>query len=147
MGSAEQWRERFEASQARFDDLLATIGDAPLPQSLPGLRSNSIGEQIWCVIGARQSYRRAVEAGEWNGFSCSVTGEEIGSSASLREALRTSAEEWLATAPLWTDEARASFVFDLLEHEATHQGQLIRYLYGCGLEIPKSWQKRFALQP
>ena len=141
------WRERFEASQARFDDLLSTIGDAALTQKLPGLRSNSIAAQFWCVVGARQSYRRAVEVGEWVGFDCSVTAEECRSAATLRAALRESAQAWFATEPLWQDETRAPFVFDLLEHEATHQGQLIRYLYGCELEIPQSWRDRFALSP
>lgn len=32
-----------------------------------------------------------------------------------------------------------------LEHEAAHQGQLIRYLYGLRLAIPESWRKRYAL--
>jgi uncharacterized damage-inducible protein DinB len=33
----------------------------------------------------------------------------------------------------------------LLEHEVQHHGQLIRYLYGLGIERPESWKQRYAL--
>jgi hypothetical protein len=36
-------------------------------------------------------------------------------------------------------------VLDLLEHEAQHHGQLIRYLYALKLAIPDSWKARYAL--
>jgi hypothetical protein len=36
-------------------------------------------------------------------------------------------------------------MIDLLEHEAGHHGQLIRYLYGLRREIPESWKKKYAL--
>jgi hypothetical protein len=41
--------------------------------------------------------------------------------------------------------AQQGFLLDWLEHEAAHQGQLIRYLYGLRLAIPQSWRKRYAL--
>lgn len=41
--------------------------------------------------------------------------------------------------------AGEDFLFDLLEHEAQHHGQLIRYLYGLGIERPPSWKERYAL--
>ena len=36
-------------------------------------------------------------------------------------------------------------MLDALEHEAAHQGQLIRYLYALNLSIPDIWKARFAL--
>ena len=39
----------------------------------------------------------------------------------------------------------SGLILDLLEHEAAHQGQLIRYLYGLRLPIPASWKARYAL--
>ena len=33
------------------------------------------------------------------------------------------------------------FALDLLEHEAAHHGQLIRYLYGLDLPIPETWKR------
>jgi hypothetical protein len=44
------------------------------------------------------------------------------------------------------DDARVRLILDLLEHEAQHHGQLIRYLYGLNLEIPESWKTRYALE-
>ena len=42
-------------------------------------------------------------------------------------------------------EMQLGLALDLLEHEAAHQGQLIRYLYGLRLPIPESWRSRYAL--
>ena len=33
----------------------------------------------------------------------------------------------------------------LLEHEAQHQGQLIRYVYALDYTFPESWASRWAL--
>jgi len=44
------------------------------------------------------------------------------------------------------DVTRWGLALDLLEHEAAHQGQLIRYLYGLALPIPASWKRRYALE-
>jgi hypothetical protein len=37
-------------------------------------------------------------------------------------------------------------VLDLLLHETQHQGQLIRYVYGIGLDFPDSWRDRWNLR-
>jgi hypothetical protein len=36
-------------------------------------------------------------------------------------------------------------IIDLLLHEAQHHGQLIRYIYGLGLDFPESWRRRWSL--
>jgi hypothetical protein len=62
-------------------------------------------------------------------------------------ALRRS-EEIVLTALAAIDEYTATqseLAIDLLEHEAAHHGQLIRYLYGLRIEIPQSWKSRYAL--
>ena len=128
-----------------YRDLLEAVGGDGLARRLGGLRSNSIGAQLWCVVGARESYARAIEAGAWSGFSCSlddpvdlakVIAAIAGSEAPVRAALeRLSA----------SDRTRWGLALDLLEHEAAHQGQLIRYLYGLDLPIPDTWKRRYAL--
>lgn len=97
-------RERFERSFGLYRDLIASIGEPTIGSRLGELPSNTVGAQLWCVVGARESYSRAIEAGRWAGFA-----------------------------------------IDLLEHEAAHQGQLIRYLYALKLTIPPSWKARYAL--
>lgn len=125
------------AAQLSSEQLKSHNGEAP---------SNSIGAQFWCVVGARESYSRAFEAGEWQGFSCSLTEPEVpasvqaalaASQAGLQAALAAAAQPW--------DEARQRILFDLLEHEAQHQGQFIRYFYANRIPFPPDFAKRYAL--
>lgn len=137
--------ESFERSFALYRDLIESVDVAVLDSRLPGLRSNTLGQQLWCVVGARESYRRAIAANEWAGFSCSL--ETTTDKTLVANALSRSAalvREVLTTIEIFT-EIQNRLVIDLLEHEAAHQGQLIRYLYGLELTIPDSWKARYAL--
>jgi hypothetical protein len=146
MAFDEAVRERFERSFGMYRDLLASVGERALSSRLGGLRSNTIGAQLWCVVGARESYGRAIEAGAWTGFACSLgdatdatkVGEAL---ARSEDAVRRALDGMnVADAPPW------GMVLDLLEHEAAHHGQLIRYLYGLDLSIPESWKRKYALE-
>jgi hypothetical protein len=147
MGSTDVIRERFTQSFELYDDLVAGLPEDALEATLPGLPSNTIGAQLWCVVGARESYARAIEGGEWAGFSCSLTAAEILQRDAVRAGLaRSTAAVGAALDALAPDDdARGRLALLLLEHEAAHQGQLIRYLYGLRLPIPASWKERYAL--
>lgn len=135
----------FERSVGLYRDLLDTLDARALSSRLPGVPSNSIGGQLWCVVGARESYARAIAAGAWAGFTCSL--DEPGDPARVAAALETSAAavaSELQSRERLTD-VQERLVLDLLEHEAQHHGQLIRYLYGLRLAIPPSWKERYAL--
>ena len=140
-------RERFEVSFDLYGDLVAGLAEEAFAATLPGLPSNTIGAQLWCVVGARESYARALEGGEWAGFSCSLSAAEILERESLRAGLSRSAEAVGAALRVLqpNDDARGRLALLLLEHESAHQGQLIRYLYGLRLPIPASWKERYAL--
>jgi spore coat protein CotF len=43
------------------------------------------------------------------------------------------------------DAARQAILLDLIEHEAQHHGQLIRYFYANGMTFPEAFAKRYAL--
>ena len=45
--------ERFERAFGLYVDLLATLAPAALSARLGELPSNTIGAQLWCVVGAR----------------------------------------------------------------------------------------------
>jgi hypothetical protein len=139
-------RERFERSFRLYDDVVNTVGADALSARLGDLRSNTIGAQLWCVVGARESYSRAIEGGAWAGFSCSL--DDPADPAKVRGALARSAKAVRAAVAGidGADGARWGLALDLLEHEAAHQGQLIRYLYGLELPIPESWKRRYALE-
>ena len=147
MAGADVIRERFLSSFELYDSLAAELPEASLALKLPGLPSNAIGDQLWCVVGARESFARAIQAGEWSGFSCSLEAAETRDRDAVAAALAGSAAGVLAAIgeldPL--DDARHRFVLQLLEHEAAHHGQLIRYLYGLRLPIPAPWRARYAL--
>jgi hypothetical protein len=140
-------RKNFQRSFDLYRELVESLNDSQLSTNLPNLPSNTIGEQIWCVVGARESYSKAIHADAWSGFSCSLTSDQIGVKAEVLAALKRS-EEVVLMALAGIDKYTATqseLAIDLLEHEAAHHGQLIRYLYGLKLEIPQSWKSRYAL--
>jgi hypothetical protein len=141
-------RESFERSFGLYRDLVASLREADLDSKLPGLRSNTLGQQLWCVVGARESYSRAIRAGAWAGFSCSLDYDRTADKDAVLEALQRSEEAVVEALAGFDgeDDARVRLILDLLEHEAQHHGQLIRYLYGLNLEIPESWKTRYALE-
>lgn len=138
-------QESFERSILLYRDLVDSLGEESLESKLPGLSSNTMGSQLWCVVGARESYTNAIQANEWSGFSCSLkstTKKEL-----VADALRRSGDglsEALQNHETFTD-VQNRLMIDLLEHEAAHHGQLIRYLYGLRLAIPESWKTKYAL--
>ena len=111
-----------------------------------GEHSNRIGQQFWCVVGARESYGEAIKAERWQGFGCSLTDEQTRDQATVVQALRSSATDMkqLIADTEWTH-YRDRVLVGLIEHEAQHQGQLIRYVYGLGYTFPESWKQRWAL--
>ncbi len=139
---------RLESSFTLYADLIDSLSEDDLGSKLPGLRSNTIGQQLWCVVGVRESYAKAIEAGEWRGFGCSLSGEAIKVKAEVASALSngvTLVKSATATIDSRND-AQDDWIVALLEHEAAHQGQLIRYLYGLNLDIPQSWKDKHALE-
>jgi len=140
-------RASFQRSIDLYDELIAELPEGALAMKLPGIPSNSIGHQLWCVVGARESFSRAIHAGVWSGFSCSLTSEGSRDKVAVQRALSTSADALLAALGEMEshNDDQNRFVADLLEHEAAHHGQLIRYLYGLKLPIPGRWKAKYAL--
>jgi len=139
-------QESFERSFTLYNDLVDAIEEQMLISSLPGIASNTIGAQLWCVVGARESFSKSIEADQWSGFSCSL--EATTSKHDVAAALRRSAAsvtEVLKTINSYT-EVQCRLIIDLLEHEAAHHGQLIRYIYALKLPIPQSWKSKYALK-
>lgn len=128
-----------------YRDLIESLDETTLSSKLPQLPSNTLGLQLWCVVGARESYSRAIQANQWAGFTCSL--ETVSVKTPVAEALTRSAQavsDALKSIETYTD-VQNRLIIDLLEHEAAHHGQLIRYLYALKLTIPASWKSRYAL--
>jgi uncharacterized damage-inducible protein DinB len=137
--------EHLNAAELAHHQLIDLLSEDDLGRRM-GDRSNTVGAQMWCVVGARESYAKAIENDGWIGFGCSLSGEDTTSKDLVLEALARS-RALLAEAMDgvdWTD-TREGLLLDLLEHEVQHQGQIIRYVYGLGRRFPESWATRWAL--
>ncbi len=125
-------------------DLINGVSDDALKLRLKTLRSNTIGQQIWCMIGARESYLKAMVNNGWAGFGCSL--KDTASKAEILKCLQSSAERCLNFLDAQQlNEIQAELAITMLEHEIMHHGQLIRYFYGNDLAFPKSWNERYTV--
>lgn len=122
---------------AAYNDIIVGCSDEHLQLKLDILKNKSLAEHLWCVVGARESYAAAIAADEWKGFSCSL---QQFTQADFSDKLETSAEVALSGIRS-VDKRTASrneLLLALFEHEVMHEGQLIRHMYGLGLDIPGS---------
>ncbi len=129
-----------------YAELVALVPESALEDSIPGVRCNTIGQQLWCVVGARESYAAAIESGQWSGFTCSLEWGDCGSQSAVKSRLESSGNRLLqAVAGDEFSDAQYQLIVDEVEHEAAHHGQLIRYLYALDLPIPPGWKARYSL--
>jgi len=136
-------KPRLEQAFALTRDLVVHLDEPALALDLPRLPSNRIAAQLWCMVGARESYARAIEQGAWQGFACSLKTPRV--KASVLDALDTSAARVQGIAFDALGAPQAELAFALLEHEVQHHGQLIRYVYANGLGFPESWKRRYTV--
>jgi hypothetical protein len=139
--------DRLREALALTDALAAGLTADALGLHNGKARSNTIGGQFWCLVGARESYARAFEIGAWRGFTCSL--DDTRSPAAVQGALvasRGRLEALLARAASPLDPEREATLFRLLEHEVQHHGQLIRYFDANDLAFPPAFARRYALE-
>ena len=142
-------QDRLSKAMALTDALASEVTAESLALHNATGRSNTIGEQFWCLVGARESYARAFEHGVWGGFSCSLNADGVHDPEAVRSALEstnTLVQAKIRSIPeANVDERRISILFDLEQHEVQHHGQLIRYFYANGLPFPADFAKRYSL--
>lgn len=124
-------------------DLAMHLDEDALKLHLSTVPSNTIGGQLWCIVGARESYIKAVERGIWSGFSCSL--KDPSSKNEVLKCLDHTYNNLLDFIDQNLTETQTTFLFDLLEHEIQHHGQLMRFVYGNHLTFPISWKKRYTV--
>ncbi len=139
----EMLRSRLDRAFALTRDLVAHLDEGALGLDLPNLPSNRIAGQLWCIVGARESYLRAIEAGGWQGFTCSLSAPRV--KGSVLAALEATQARLASLNFAGLGDGQLALAFDLLEHEVQHHGQLIRYVYANGLTFPESWNKRYTV--
>jgi uncharacterized damage-inducible protein DinB len=133
------------AVMAAHRDFADNLPDEALARDL-GVRSNSVGSQFWCVVGARESFARAIELGTWAGFQCSLGADDIHEKEAILAGLDRAGRQVVETLARveWTED-RDELLLNLLDHEYQHQGQLIRYGYALEMPFPPSWKERWGL--
>jgi len=139
----QQLKERMVGAFRLTYDLVSHLDETSFNLDLPNLPSNRIAHQLWCVVGARESYLRAIECGEWKGFSCSLSIPK--NKKSVLEALTETENKLHEINFLGLTNVQIDLAFDLLEHEIQHHGQLIRFVFANGLTFPESWDNRYTL--
>lgn len=124
----------------RFDfyaDLVAQVDEEAINAELDIPRHRSLGMHLWCIVGSRESFARAIAAGKMEGWQSSVTKFErdeftaklAGSSQELLGAIEAVRE--------WTPE-RDQLLAQIAEHEVMHEGQIIRLMFGLEKPLPAS---------
>jgi hypothetical protein len=136
-------KTKLEQSFQLTHDLVAHLEEEALVLDLPNLPSNQILGQLWCVVGARESYIKALEVGGWQGFSCSLKTPRV--KQSVLEALEATQHQLGEIDFTDFSDAQLDLAFALLEHEVQHHGQLIRFVYGNKLTFPESWNRRYTV--
>jgi hypothetical protein len=139
----EKLKAKLAQSFQLTHDLVVHLDEESLGFDLPGLPSNRISGQLWCIVGARESYMRGIEIGSWHGFSCSLKTAHI--KQSVLDALDVTYKHLETLDFEGLNEAQLDLAFGLLEHEVQHHGQLIRFVYGNGLTFPASWHKQYTV--
>ena len=125
------------------DDLAATLGHEQLASKLGDLRSNTMGQQLQCVVGVREMMETVLRTGENPGFHPSL--QETDDPEKVRAALTETAEKLRIALGDDTAPEVEEYCLGLLEHEAGHAGQLLRYVLGMRLDVPPSWTRYFDL--
>lgn len=137
-------KQRVLQAMGLTDDFYQHLDEDCLRLSISELPSNTIGEQAYCIIGARESYLKALKIGHWDGFTCSLV-----DSKNKKLIISKLEESHINIEKFFQDmsigENNSNLLFDLLEHEVQHHGQLIRYAYANKIKFPKSWNTRYTV--
>ncbi len=139
----QQLKAKLDRSFKLTHDIVYHLEETCLSLDLPNLPSNRIAGQLWCIVGARESYTKAIEAGGWKGFSCSLTTPRV--KQSVLDTLEATHKQMNEIDFSDLTDVQIELAFNLLEHEVQHHGQLIRFVYGNGLTFPNSWHERYTV--
>lgn len=135
----EELINRIAARSTCFKDLVASLNDGDLETKLDVQKSKSLKEHFWCIIGARQSYLKAIEAGQWQGFNCSLSDFTTQGIANALTDTEEKLFQIVSKMESWSGE-QSKLLLSLFEHETMHEGQIIRHIYGVGGKLPSSWR-------
>ena len=148
----EEIKNHWQQLRRMTYDFLSEIKEEDLEKTLPFPKSQSLGYQFWCMVGAQESNLSLISKGKWEGFSCSldkedkVTKEVIASHMGQADKKLMEILEQTNLLQKFEDGNTPLINYMILvEHESHHQGQIINFIYAHDLPIPKSWEEKWAL--
>ena len=103
-------------------------------------KNKSFRDHLWCLIGARESYARAIANGVWAGFRCSMRSCAADDFKSKLDESAEAVKE--AIAGVERTAARLSLLAALNEHEVMYEGQIVSATCMRSkdhLPLPASW--------
>ena len=140
--------KKLEKAFKMNNEFMKVIKEEALKLNIESTRSNSIGSQIACLLGARDAYGKCIVSDtefSWNPdfkhsdrynhtiinkHAYDVSNKLINQISGLEEL----------------SDNQSSLIIDLISHEYLHQGQLIRYIYANDLEMPKEMKSFWHLE-
>lgn len=121
-----------------YADLVQQIDDETIKASLDVPKHRSLGSHLWCVVGTRESYAKAIAAGEeMRGWSSSASTLDRAELADKLDASATTLLAAVRAVSEWTPQ-RERLLATVAEHEVMHEGQIIRLMFGMEKELPAS---------
>ena len=100
-------------------------------------RNRSLGMHLWCIVGTRESYAKALAAGTMQGWQSSVVNFERNEFVAKLAASAQMLGEAIDGVGDWTPE-RDKLLAQVAEHEVMHEGQIIRLMFGLEKSLPSS---------
>ena len=120
-----------------YADLVGQVDDATITAELDVPRSRSLGLHLWCIVGTRESYAKAIVVGEMQGWASSVKKLERDELAAKLAASGRTLLDAIDNVADWTPE-RDKLLAEVAEHEVMHEGQIIRLMFGLEKPLPSS---------
>lgn len=122
---------------AFYADLVDQAEDHTINAELDVPRNRSLGMHLWCIVGARESFAKAITAGVMGGWASSVKKFERNEFAAKLASSGQVLLEAINGVDDWTPE-REALLAQIAEHEVMHEGQIIRLMYGLEEPLPAS---------
>lgn len=129
--------ENLSSRFAAYDDLIASVDDDVLKKRIDVPRHKTLTEHLWCIVGSRESYARAIAQGAWQGWDCSLSKYGRDDIAKKLSSSAKAVLDAIGNVDDWTPE-RERQLAGLAEHEVMHEGQIIRHMYALELKMPAS---------
>lgn len=132
-------------------DILDFMDADDLPRECGIGFEDSFGKNFWCLIGARESFSKAINAGEWQGFECPITKETAYKDKTTLKDYLISTQNLVLETVSGLDWSRSdikeclSLILRVIEHEVAHHGHMIRYAQHLDIELPKTVQDKYHL--